>query len=290
MMTSQTLRPTNKARTPDRTRELLAALYTLRYATNKQLFKLLIPPDLPDSIVMSRMSRIKAITQRLSERGYLKRVWTEVTASQMNEYVHFLTPSGYDLVRETCGLGSPHDYFNSARESDGLKHDWYITEIHISLSQALASAGHKLIYWEQRRPILHIPNIEEPNPDIVTYIGSSYSYWEIERGKQGNHRNGASEQWRKVERYAHYAASGRCFERWKSYKLNMRNFFVRFVFLNDIRAEHFLMRVSRHHPDVRFMATDIPSLLRQPLGYVWKSACDYQNRAYSLLNLNPIEL
>src|SRR5438270_8313782 len=87
-----------KPRVLDRTRDVLAALYTYRYITNKQLCQLLIPLAATEGVRFGIRATICAITKRLHERGYITRVWTEVREGKMNEYMFYLTEKGLNLV------------------------------------------------------------------------------------------------------------------------------------------------------------------------------------------------
>jgi hypothetical protein len=68
----------------------------------------------------------------------------------------------------------------------------------------------------------------------------------------------------------------------------MRDFFVRWVFPNDKRADNFIMRVAKRYPELRFMATGLESLVNNPLGHLCRSAADYGTRAYSLAHKSPL--
>jgi hypothetical protein len=291
-MTSLALSQTEaKPRVYDRTRDDLAALYTYRYITNKQLCEVLIPSDTHQSVAFGIRATIYAITKRLFERGYVSRMWTEVRDGKMNEYMFFLTERGLNLVNHECKLGDQYDYVNPEKRPDGLVHDWKVTQEHIALVNAL---GVLLPLWEQRHSVLFTPGNHEPNPDAFFYIGDSYSYLENERNRQGNWRDGVSEQTRKVDRYIKYSESGAFREKWKfTLGKDVRNFFVRFILDNDHLADNFLMRVKHRHPHtnlMRFWAIGFHSFIKQPLGHVWRTAYDVGDRAYSLVDKQPAQL
>jgi hypothetical protein len=277
----------NRAPTNQRTAQVLSALYTYRFITNKQLFQLIIDPRLPESIQSGIRASIKDVTKRLTERGYLNRERTQIEGLQANEFLHWLTIRGLDYARRRCGVGDMYDYEAEAR-MEGRTHNWNLTQIHVALSSHFS-------FWEQRQAVLHVQGTKgEPKPDAFFKIGDFYSYLEVERGRQGNYKDGVSEQMRKVDRYIKYYESGAFKEKWKAlFKVDVKNYFARFVFDNNNLAENFLYRVRTLHPEtqlMRFWATGFDSLIENPAGHVWRTAHDFRARAYSLVERNAIEL